>query len=129
MGFAPREPIPERFAYLAGFLSGFLGGAYNTGGPPLVVYGVLRCWPPTVFRATLQGYFLLLGLFVLIGHAATGLWTRSVLTSYLTLLPSVTVALWIGNWIHARISPARFTKGIDLLLLLLGLLLVRLLKG
>ena len=40
--------------FLFGFLGGILGGAYNTGGPPVVIYGTLRRFPPDVFRATLQ---------------------------------------------------------------------------
>ena len=28
--------------YLVGFLSGVLGGAYNTSGPPVVIYGNCR---------------------------------------------------------------------------------------
>ena len=45
-------------AYLLGFVSGTLQGAYNSGGPPIVVYGELRGWSPERFRATLQSVFL-----------------------------------------------------------------------
>lgn len=51
-------PLQQRiFAYLFGFVAGILGGAYNTNGPPIVVYGTLHQWSPERFRATLQGYF------------------------------------------------------------------------
>jgi uncharacterized membrane protein YfcA len=46
-------------AWLFGFIAGILGGAYNTSGPPIVIYAGLRRWSPTVFRATLQPYFLI----------------------------------------------------------------------
>src|SRR5438067_651083 len=29
-----------------GFLAGLLGGAYGMNGPPLVIYGAIRRWPP-----------------------------------------------------------------------------------
>jgi uncharacterized protein len=45
----------ERWSYLFGFLAGVLGGAYNTNGPPVVIYGVLQKWDPKRFWATLQG--------------------------------------------------------------------------
>ena len=119
-GLERREAISPRFAPLAGFLAGFLGGAYNTGGPPIVIYGVLRKWEPHVFRATLQGYFLVTSLFVLLGHAATGLWNRQLLMRYLSLLPVVLLAVPLGNAIHRRISPERFNRAIEAILLLLG---------
>src|SRR5512143_1926989 len=34
----------QRLGYLFGFISGVLGGAYNTGGPPYVIYGVSQRW-------------------------------------------------------------------------------------
>src|SRR5699024_10860386 len=57
----------DKFAWVFGFLSGILGGAYAINGPPIVIYGTLRRWSPQHFRATLQGYFLPSSLFILIG--------------------------------------------------------------
>ena len=34
-------------AYPFGFLAGILGGAYNSNGPPVVIYGSARKWPTT----------------------------------------------------------------------------------
>ena len=51
-----------------GFLSGMLGGAYNTNAPPIVIYGALRRWPPEVFRATLQAYFVPSAIFIWAEH-------------------------------------------------------------
>ena len=49
----------NRFAFIFGIIAGILGGAYNTNGPPIIIYGTLRSWPPQNFRAILQGIFLL----------------------------------------------------------------------
>lgn len=46
------------WVYFFGALAGALGAAYNTNGPPVVVYGALRRWSPVRFWATLQGFFL-----------------------------------------------------------------------
>ena len=40
-----------------GFLAGILGGAYNTNGPPVVIYGVMRGWGKERFRANPAGLF------------------------------------------------------------------------
>ena len=66
----------EAWAYPFGFAAGVLGSAYNTGGPPVIIYGTMRRWPPAHFRATLQGFFLFTNIFVLVGHGLAGLWTR-----------------------------------------------------
>lgn len=39
----------ERWAPVFGFAGGILGGAYNTNGPAVVIYGTLRHWPPLLF--------------------------------------------------------------------------------
>ena len=47
----------RRWVYPTGFLAGCLGGAYNTPGPPAIVYGSLRQWPRDEFRAVMQSLF------------------------------------------------------------------------
>jgi hypothetical protein len=47
------ELTDDRLAWLFGVSAGVLGGAYGMNGPPLVVYGALRRWPPEHFRPTL----------------------------------------------------------------------------
>lgn len=112
------------WAYLFGFVAGVLGGAYNTNGPPVVIYGALNRWPPERFRATLQGYFLPTGLFILVGHGLGGLWTAQVLRLYALALPVVLIAILLGGKLNRRISPGRFEKFIYMTLVGLGLLLL-----
>ena len=57
------------WAYAAGLVGGMLGGAYNTSGPPVIVYADCRRWSPDVFKSNLQGYFVIRWLF----SAETGL--------------------------------------------------------
>lgn len=114
----------DRWAFVFGFVSGILGGAYNTNGPPVVIYGTLRRWPPEQFRATLQGFFLTSGTAILVAHGAAGLWTRTVLLSYLWALPIVVVTVLIGSRFSKRFESERFRRYIYGLLLVLGLCLV-----
>jgi len=51
-----------------GFIAGIIGGAYNTGGSPVIIYGNCRWWPPNEFKGNLQGYFLVTGLVIMLGH-------------------------------------------------------------
>ena len=111
-------------AYIFGFVAGVLGGAYNTNGPPIVVYGTLRRWPPERFRATLQGYFFATGLFILMGHALAGLWTAPVLKLYAYSLPFILLAILIGGKLNRSLTAKRFERLVYLFLILIGILLI-----
>src|SRR6266481_2734540 len=73
----PRAPYlqHEKYAFPFGFIAGILGGAYNTSGPPVVIYGTLRRWSPEYFRATMQCYFFFTYLATIAGHGVARLWT------------------------------------------------------
>jgi uncharacterized membrane protein YfcA len=114
----------ERLSYGFGFFAGALGGAYNTGGPPVVIYGTLRGWPPERFRATLQGYFLPCSLMVVSAHAAGGLWTPTVLGLYVYALPVIVVAVVAGQLVSRRLKPERFSRILYGCLIAMGALLV-----
>ena len=112
-----------RWALPIGFIAGVLGGAYNTNGPPIVVYGEMRRWSPTEFRATLQGYFLPTGLAIWVSHGAAGLWTSQVLHLYALSLPGILLATAIGGWLNRRLPVEQFQGWLAVLLVALGFLL------
>jgi hypothetical protein len=112
----------DRFASLFGFVAGVLGGAYNTNGPPIVVYGTLRRWQPEQFRLTLQGYFFFTNFLILAGHAISGLWTTKVWSLFLTSLPAVGLSVWLGSIVNQHIKSELFAKAIFGVLLVVGLL-------
>ncbi|MCB9101514.1 MAG: sulfite exporter TauE/SafE family protein [Anaerolineales bacterium] len=114
----------SKLAYPFGFVAGILGGAYNTNGPPVVVYGTLRRWPPTHFRATLQGYFLPTSLFIASGHALSGFWTGDVLRTYGWSIPFVFGAIFVGGRLNRRLPVAQFIRILYVVLLILGALLM-----
>lgn len=112
------------WAYPFGFVAGILGGAYNTNGPPVVIYGNLNRWNPEQFRANLQSYFLPTGLAILLSHGIAGLWTTRVVALYGWSLPSILVAIWLGERINQRLQGQRFEQVLCLLLIGLGVLLL-----
>ncbi len=112
------------WAYVFGFGGGLLGGAYNTNAPPVVLYGALRRWPPDVFRATLQAYFVPAAVMIWAGHGLTGLWTGRVVTHYLLFLPLGMLALWLGQRLSTRLPEASFDRFLYLVIALLGVVLL-----
>lgn len=113
----------ERLSYLFGFVAGILGGAYNTNGPPIVIYGVMREWQPRRFRATLQGYFLITGATILISHGIAGMWTPKVLRLYLFGLPVVVGGVLVGGWVHYKATGEQFKWALNTLLVAMGILM------
>lgn len=114
----------DKLAFLFGLISGILGGAYNTNGPPVVIYSALRKWDPRTFRATIQGYFLPTGFMIAISHAIGGLWTKEVLLNYAIVLPFIFLAVYLGALLNKRMPKDRFNIYIFILLLIIGLLLI-----
>jgi uncharacterized membrane protein YfcA len=112
------------FPWIVGWTAGVLGGAYNTNGPPIVAYGMLRGWPPESFRATLQGYFLPTGLAILAGHGLAGLWTGTVLKTYLYSLPAIVLGVLLGGLLNKKLSHALFAKLVYASLAVMGAVLL-----
>ncbi len=113
-----------RWGYVFGFIAGLMGGAVTAGGPPIVIFGTLRRLPPAEFRATLQGCFTPLNIFILLGHALAGLWTPPVLELYAMSLPVIFFALWIGGRVHHAIPAQAFTRVVYIVLVALGVVMV-----
>ena len=112
------------WAYGLGFLAGMLGGAYNTAGPPVIVYGDCRRWRPDEFKSNLQGFFLLNDALVILTHAASNNLTPLVWQNYLMALPVLGLGMWLGLRLDSRLNPVLFRKVVLSLLVVLGLRLV-----
>lgn len=112
------------WGWLFGFVAGILGGAYNTSGPPVVVYGQSQDWNPAEFKANLQGFFLVNSAIVLLGHALSGNLTPRVLNDYLIALPALALGILIGLNVSRFIDPVRFRQIVQGMMILLGVRLM-----
>lgn len=120
--FMPALPAiqTDRWGGMFGLVSGVLSGAYNTGGPPLVIYADARRWSPDTLRGNLQGVFLLKSLLLVGVHTVSRNFTTPVLTSYAVAVPAVIVGLVVGFSLAGRINAVRFRQIVLVLLLLMG---------
>lgn len=114
----------ERSAYIFGFIAGILGSAYNTHGPPIVIYGTLRKWPPENFRATMQSYFLTTGILIVGAHASAGLITIEVMWYFLLSLPVAALSVFCGNRVNHLIPRGKFDRYVHLGLICIGVMLL-----
>jgi uncharacterized membrane protein YfcA len=114
----------RRWAYPAGFAAGCLGGAYNTPGPPAIVYGSLRRWPKDEFRAAMQALFLLTGLLVVASHVVARHVTADVLHLYLYAAPALGLGVLAGSRADRWVDGNRFRTLVNGMVLVLGVALV-----
>jgi len=120
----PFEIRDRRWRFLAGFSGGVLGGAYNISGPPVVLYGAMRRWPPERFFAVTQAFFLPISLMVMSGHFIAGFWTDDVLRLYAFALPLIIAASLVGARLARRFSAASLARAVYLLCAALGAMIV-----
>ncbi|MBZ0279000.1 MAG: sulfite exporter TauE/SafE family protein [Anaerolineae bacterium] len=113
-----------RWAYGFGLLTGILSGAYNTGGPPAVIYAASSRWSPDEFRSNLQGISLLNSTLVIAAHAAAQHLTLQVWGAYLLSLPALFLGIAAGLYLTSFVRPEIFRKLVLILLVILGLRLV-----
>lgn len=112
------------WAYAAGFLGGLLGGAYNTSGPPVIVYADCRRWRPEVFKSNLQGYFIISSLAVMVAHILSGNMTAQVWNAFWWTLPFIGAGLVVGLSLDRWLNPIMFRRVIQVLLVLMGIRLI-----
>jgi len=124
--FRPEMPRlkDDGLAWLFGLISGVLGGAYNTNGPPVLIYGLMRRWSVLNFIATIQCYFLITGLLVLSWHGISGLWSREVLRMFLQSLPAIWIGLYMGRRLRKRLTDVLYVRYLHLFLIVSGLSLM-----
>jgi hypothetical protein len=112
------------WAYSAGLVGGLLGGAYNTSGPPVIIYADCRRWSPEVFKSNLQGYFIISSLAVMATHALNGNITPLVWKAFWWTLPFIGVGLLAGLSLDRWLNPILFRRVILVLLVVMGVRLM-----
>ena len=114
-------PLRHRaWAVIAGFSSGILSGAFNTGGPPVIVFADARGWTAERFRGNLQTYFVLTSVFIVLSHALTGHFTPVVWRTALIGVPALLVGQLLGVRLCRYLNPDAFRRLVLVFLLLLG---------
>jgi uncharacterized membrane protein YfcA len=112
------------WAYLAGWFGGLLGGAYNTSGPPVILYADCRRWPPDVFKSNLQGYFLISSVAVVASHILNGNLTPQVWNIFWWTIPFILVGLVAGLGLGRWLNPVIFRRLVLVLLIVMGIRLI-----
>jgi len=116
--------VDDRWVYGVGFVAGCLGGAFNTSGPPVAVYGSLKGWPKDEFRSTLQTFFFTNSLVVIAGHLAAGHYNREIMVSYLVAVPALLIGNFAGARVDHKVNASVFRAIVTIMILASGVILV-----
>jgi len=119
-GFRLPELKHPAWAWSFGFVGGLLGGAYNTSGPPVVVYGNCRRWSPQEFKSNLSGYFLFISIMLCSTHWLSGNFTTYVISRFLPALPALLLGFLLGQGMDRWLNPDLFRRIVLVLLIVLG---------
>lgn len=116
------KPYPG--SIVAGLMGGLLGGVLATGGPPVVLYCLLRGWDKRVMKAVLSGYFAVMAVWRLVVLFAQGVATPASAGLGLVLLVPSFLGTYLGVRVFGRLSTVAFKYATAGLLLLLAVRLV-----
>jgi uncharacterized membrane protein YfcA len=115
----------RRWAFVTGFLSGALGGALSTGGPPVVIYYFRRHWAKEQTKAAIMLVFAgTIGLRLVaygIDRLRGGpLLTADRLVEAALLVPVIVAASLLGERLFRAISQSAFRRAVAALIVLCG---------
>jgi uncharacterized membrane protein YfcA len=109
---------------LVGWAAGLMGGASALSGPPMTLWCAMRGWAKDEQRATYQSFFIVTQILTMVMYVATGVINRHSVQLFWLVGPPIMLASWVGSRWYKRLSDARFTRYLFLVLLLSGLTLV-----
>ena len=112
------------WAYAFGAASGVLTGAFNIGGPPIVIYGNCNQWSPQEFKGNLPGVFCVLSLAAIATHLWQGDFSGDLLAQVGCATPFFIAGLGLGIWLSKYVDANSFRQAVLVLLSIIGLKLL-----
>lgn len=116
--------FPRAAGVIAAATAGFTSFIAHAGGPPLSMYLLRRGLTRTEFVATTTVFFALVNYVKLIPYAWLGQLASNNLLLSLVLAPLAPIGIYIGVWLHRRVSDRFFFRFAYALLFVVGLKLM-----
>ncbi len=99
------------FGVLAGFMGGFLSGAFTAAGPPLALFVYSRQKDPRLAKGTLQTVFISATIWRLVNIAMFGKGITMLVTKIAAMtLPVLVICTFLGHIVSRRVSKGTFLK-------------------
>ncbi len=109
---------------IAGAISGFCGGMFNIGGPPMVAYFLSVTDDKLEYNATLQAFFCLTTSYIFIAHLVMGNVTAEVMQLSAAALAGVAGGTGLGFLLFRRLSMEGIRKFVYVFTAVAGISLV-----
>jgi uncharacterized membrane protein YfcA len=122
--FIKTTNLNNRWGYLFGLLSGTFGGAFNTNGPPVLIYFYLQGWDKLKFKSMITGFFLITSILIVASHALTGLTTKIIFYNFLIFLPAILFGIFLGTNLFKKVSSELFKKVVLAALIVISFMLI-----
>lgn len=103
-----------------GTVSGFTSTLAHAGGPPFAVYMLPQKLDKSLLVGTSAVFFLVVNYVKLVPYGFLGQLNFSNLTASLVFSPLAPIGIWLGVWLHRRISDRAFYQVSYALLFLTG---------
>jgi len=100
----PRQALGTTAGIAFGMAAGFTSFVSHAGGPLAAVYLLSRRLEKTQYQATTVLVFLVVNLMKLPSYAMLGTVTADTLRAGLILSPLAFIGVWLGVWLHRRMS-------------------------
>lgn len=124
-GRPPRAAWLREWRMGLGAVSGALGAAFSTNGPPVILHVAAHGeWTADRQKATLVVFFLISSCITVLAHGASGLVTADVLRWFLWCTPLLLLGAQTGVWMYRRLGDHHYRRLTHGLILATGLLLV-----
>ncbi|MBU1248066.1 MAG: sulfite exporter TauE/SafE family protein [Proteobacteria bacterium] len=119
-----KRPPGNFWAVIAGFSCGFLSAAIAAGGPPVVVYASSQKWSKDEIKALMSGYFMVTNIIVVVGYTLRELITLDIFTHFIISVPTLFLAIWLGQTLYSRLSGQDYRKVVMVMVLILGVVML-----
>ena len=113
--------LPENSGVFFGLIGGVITGAFNVGGPPIVIYAYSRPWSKTETVAILQSVFLTGSITRNALMWQAGEYTPDLLMLVLSSIPAALVGIWIGKKTLDRLPQLWLRRVVFALIFVIGL--------
>jgi uncharacterized protein len=116
--------LPGWTGYLVGLFAGSLGGAFNITGPPVVIYLSMQTGSKLNIFASLNFFFFITSILVVLFHLAVGNVTIDIALTFLEFTPAMIIGLLAGRYLFSKIPEDKYRSSLYILLLVMGIMLV-----
>lgn len=116
--------VSNRNGAIAGLISGIMGGMFNIGGPPLVIYYLSAAKDKMEYNATIQATFVLSAFYSMFLHLLYGNINTKVLQLSVVGIVGASLGCYVGLLVFKKISNTTLRKVVYSFMAVMGIMII-----